>query len=281
VVSLFFFLLFITLLVTVLVHRYPRNSVICPPRFGQTTDHQVPALGGGVLEVWKIEPEGPSKGLVILAHGWGRNRDRMINRARIYVEAGFTAIVHSARDHGQSSKIWFPTIVTFAEDQLSLLRWLKQTSSDSLWAKGVILHGHSAGSGGAALAAHTRPEVVRALVLEASFFDTKEALISLYYWFHPVFGFLFGRVIVFWMRLFSQRSWRDISPGHLAKDLQCPLLIIHGERDQRFPVGYAKRLSHAFAHVGAECWIAPGADHSDAPLDLGYEPMLLAFLARV
>ena len=78
-----------------LVHQIPRAPVKEIPDWGQITDSMIPAVDGGELEVWRIEPEGDSRGVVMLAHGWGRNRDRMVNRARIFGSMGFTTVIHS------------------------------------------------------------------------------------------------------------------------------------------------------------------------------------------
>ena len=71
------YLLF-TLFLTYLVQQIPRIPVQDPPDWGKILDTKIPSGDGGFLEVWRIEPEGRrSRGTVILAHGWGRNRDRM------------------------------------------------------------------------------------------------------------------------------------------------------------------------------------------------------------
>ena len=70
--------LLITLLLSFAVQRFPRNPVDDKPDWGHVSDTKIPAQDGGHLEVWRVEPEGPSRGTIVLAHGWGRNRDRMV-----------------------------------------------------------------------------------------------------------------------------------------------------------------------------------------------------------
>ena len=64
------FYLLLTLCLTFLVQQYPRKPVVDPPDWGEVLDTTIPALDGGSLEVWRIEPKGESRGLVVLAHGW-------------------------------------------------------------------------------------------------------------------------------------------------------------------------------------------------------------------
>jgi len=79
------YLLF-TLFLTYLVQQIPRHPVrdTPAPDWGRTLDTKIPSIDGGFLEVWRIEPDQPSRGTIIFVHGWGRNRDRMVARARIF-----------------------------------------------------------------------------------------------------------------------------------------------------------------------------------------------------
>lgn len=267
-----FYLLF-TLFLTYLVQKIPRNPVHDPPDWGKITDTRIPALGGGSLEVWRIEPDSPSKGIVLLAHGWGRNRDRMVERARIFGQWGYTAVIHSARDHGDSSPYRIMNAVKFAEDIESVLDWIGEP---------VILYGHSAGAGGAIIAAHRNPEKVKVLFLEACYADTKEALLSLYRFANKFFGVVFGPMILFWMKLFYGKRFDQTHPARLAPELKMPVMLIHGEKDTRFPLAFALTLKESFLPgQTVDIYIAQGVDHSDSSSTPGYEPAVKAFLERV
>ncbi|PIE89814.1 MAG: lysophospholipase [Acidobacteria bacterium] len=265
--------LFLALLFTFLVHRFPRNPVVDPPDWGTIVDTRIPASDGGFLEAWKITPEQGSRGTVVLAHGWGRNRDRMVNRGRVFGKMGYTVVVYSARDHGNSSKKTMMNTVCFAEDVQAVLNWAGASEKEP-----VILYGHSAGSAGAALAASRVPEKVKLLFLEGCFPDTREARLSLYRWFHPLFGYPFGPAIVFFARLYFNVSWPEVSPGHVAKRITCPVMVIHGAKDRQFPVSFAVRLRACFDHVPNRLFIAPQAGHSDSSEDPGYLPAVVKFM---
>jgi len=89
-----FLYVLITLALTYAVLQLPRNPVEDKPDWGTITETTIPAKEGGVLEVWRVTPEGQSRGTVVLAHGWGRNRGRMVSRGRIFGRLGFTTIMH-------------------------------------------------------------------------------------------------------------------------------------------------------------------------------------------
>ncbi len=260
----------LSILFTYLVHAKPRRPVSERPDWGIVTDITIPAVDGGFLEVWRIEPEGPSKGIVVLAHGWSRNRDRMVNRARMFGAWGYTTVIHSARDHGGSSRCRMMNAVRFGEDIEAVIRWVDEP---------VLLYGHSAGSAGAVVAAARLPHRIRLLFLEGSYAETKPALLSLYCSFNRLFGKLFGPAIVFWMeKVLYGKELEATSPVALARKLDVPVLLIHGELDPTFPVSYAETLARSFPQGRAQLWVAHGAGHSDASSRPGYQETIKGFL---
>ena len=263
--------LILSLFLTYLVQQIPRHSVHDPPDWGNILDSKIPAADGGILEVWRIAPERPSRGTVVFAHGWSRNRDRMVARARYFGCWGFTTVIHSARDHGQSSPCRFMNAMRFCEDIEAVLTWVDAP---------VILYGHSAGAAGAIIAAERNPDKVELLFLEACYADTKEALLSLYRWSNPFFGMIFGPMILYWMNLFYRNKLAAVSPARLAPSLKMPVMMIHGEKDRRFPLQFAQKLKNSFTSNQVELYIAPSAGHSDSSKTPGYQPAVKLFLNR-
>jgi pimeloyl-ACP methyl ester carboxylesterase len=261
----------LSLVFAYLAQQYPRRPVADPPDWGTVADLRIPAPGGGSLELWRVVPEGPVRGTVVLAHGWGRNRDRMVPRARHFGRLGFTTVMHSARDHGGSSPRRFMNAVKMAADIEAVLAWVGEP---------VLLYGHSAGAAAAIVAAHRHPGSVRLLFLEACYAETEEALLSLYRWFNPIFGRVFGPAIVFWMNLAYGFTLAAVSPARLAPGIRVPVLILHGERDRRFPLSFAEKLHRSFAPGRCELFVAPGAGHSEASLCPRFPAVLKDFIDR-
>jgi pimeloyl-ACP methyl ester carboxylesterase len=144
----------------------------------------------------------------------------------------------------------------------------------------VFLYGHSAGSAGAIIAAERNPDKIKLLFLEACYADTKEALLSLYRWFNPFFGMIFGPMILCWMNLFYRNKLDAMSPARLAPSLKMPVMMIHGEKDRRFPLQFAQKLKNSFTSNRVELYVAPGAGHSDSSKTPGYQPAVKLFLDR-
>jgi pimeloyl-ACP methyl ester carboxylesterase len=268
IAALYIILVFISVYV---VHQFPRNPVSDRPDWGSVRDEIIPAQNGGFLEVWKIEPEGRSKGIVLFAHGWGRNRGRMVDRARLFGKWGFTTVIHSARDHGGSSRCKFMNAVKFAEDIESVIDWIGGP---------VLLYGHSAGSAGAIIAASRNHGRIKILFLEASYAYTKEALRSLYRWFNIFFGIFFAPAILFSMDILYKNRIDSVSPARLAPGIKIPVMLIHGEKDARFPLRFAEKLKNSFVQRRAELYVAKGADHSDSSRTPGYAEAVKDFMDR-
>ena len=256
---------------TYLLHRIPRRPVREFPKWGRVTDTRIATADNGEIEVWRIEPGGKSRGIVVLAHGWGRNRDRMVPRARIFGNLGFTTVIHSARDHGNSSPKAFMNAFRFAEDIEAVLQWINEP---------VVLYGHSIGAAGAILAAHRNRDQIKLLFLEGCYARSKGALRNLYCAYNRVFGLFFAYTVVFFMDILYGFKMDSISPVRLAPEIEADVLIIHGEKDQNFPVENACRLKDAFPSGKAEIFIAKGADHSSSSLAPGYREAIESFVER-
>jgi len=263
--------LILTLFLMYLLHQIPRRPVQDEPDWGRVKDVQIPAVDGGTLETWVVEPDIPSRGTVLLAHGWSRNRDRMTGRARIFGRLGFKTVFHSARDHGNSSPNRSMNAFRFAEDMEAVLNWLDEP---------VLLYGHSIGAAGAILAASRQPDRIRLLFLEGCYARTKEGLRSLYRSVNPVFGLVFGPMIVLWMDIYYRFQMDAVSPERLAETIHVPVLLIHGEKDRSFPLHHAWRLRDAFPEGGAELFVAKSSNHSNSSLDPRYAKAIESFVSR-
>ncbi|HKI48933.1 MAG TPA: alpha/beta hydrolase [Desulfobacteria bacterium] len=263
--------LILTLFLMYLLHQIPRRPVQDEPDWGRVKDVQIPAVDGGMLEAWVVEPDIPSKGTVLLSHGWSRNRDRMTGRARIFGKLGFRTVFHSARDHGNSTPNRSMNAFRFAEDIEAVLNWVDEP---------VLLYGHSAGAAGAILAASRQPDRIRLLFLEGCYARTKEGLRGLYRSVNPVFGLVFGPMIVLWMDIYYRFQMDAVSPEWLAKTIRVPVLLIHGEKDRSFPLHHAWRLRDAFPGSEAELFVAKGSNHSNSSLDPKYPDAIKFFVSR-
>jgi pimeloyl-ACP methyl ester carboxylesterase len=102
--------------------------------------------------------------------------------------------------------------------------------------------------------------------------------LSLYRWVNPVFGRLFGPMIVLWMRILYRGATDIYSPARIAPQISMPVMLIHGQKDRRFPLYFALKLKHCFVHRRVACYIAREAGHSGASKTRGYGPAVKSFI---
>ena len=66
----------------------------------------------------------------------------------------------------------------------------------------------------------------------------------------------------------------------LAREVDVPVMLIHGENDRRFPVAFARRLVTCFRPGQARLYVAAGAGHSNSSSAPDYPDAVRAFLDR-
>lgn len=88
--------------------------------------------------------------VIIIAHGWGSNRSRVLRYALPLYEEGFSILMYDARSHGESEYYKTPNGLQFRNDLLAAFDWLSMRQDVDMARIGVL--GHSLGGFGAVLA---------------------------------------------------------------------------------------------------------------------------------
>lgn len=207
---------------------------------------------------------------VIFIHGWGRNRGRMVSRARVYGRNGYTTILFSVRDHGNSdTELLGMSIVRFSQDLDACVNW---------WGRPVIITGHSIGAGASLLVTAKNP-LVKAVIAEASPYAFPHSLVYVYKpvlkWFTP---FFLPGITIYTLIKFKKYSKEDYSPVEAAKKISVPTFLIHGKDDNILPSKYTPLLQK---EIQAKCkvWIPNQTSHHDIEEHPDYGNQILGFLA--
>jgi alpha-beta hydrolase superfamily lysophospholipase len=136
----------------------PRPPVIDSPEArGMPWEPVAVRSPGGDLTGWFIHADvaGP-RPAVVLVHGWGSNRARMLPFAAFLRAAGFHALLFDVRGHGDSPPETVPMSgAEFGIDAAAAV----DTAAARADVSAVALLGHSMGGVGASLAAAARPSV--------------------------------------------------------------------------------------------------------------------------
>ena len=250
------------------------------PDWGITEEHWIPTVNNKQLECWVIQPDIQSSNqtevkddlpAVILLHGWGRNRGRMVARARTYGEKGYTTILFSARDHGHSDKeLLGMSIIRFTQDLKACIEW---------WGKPVILCGHSIG-GGAAMLAGVQNSHVKAIIAESPPYSFPFSLKHVY---QPALKkltpILMPGIKFVTLRVFRRFHKGEYSPNDIAPSIEVPTLIIHGKHDVIFPYEYSQKLSSRIKN--SSLWTPEDGTHFNHEFLPDYKDFVLDFLNQI
>jgi pimeloyl-ACP methyl ester carboxylesterase len=212
---------------------------------------------GKRLFAWLVRPDGDPAvpcPAVLVMHGWGSNAAMMLPVVAPLRAAGFAVLLLDARCHGRSDDEDFASMPRFAEDIAAGLAWLRRRPG--IDAGRVALIGHSVGAGAALLHAARHADVVAVVSLSA-FAHPREvmkrwiAAVRLPY---PVLGWYVLRHVEQVIGV----SFDTIAPVATAARVTCPLLVVHGRRDDTVPFSDAERIAAAAPHATL---VAVDADH--------------------
>ena len=97
----------ICFLIIFILAKLPRDPEPDIPDWGVLESHKIPTVHNKFLESWVVYPSDShrhnssftdSTPSIILLHGWGRNRGRMVSRAKFYGEKGFSLLILSEKN---------------------------------------------------------------------------------------------------------------------------------------------------------------------------------------
>jgi dipeptidyl aminopeptidase/acylaminoacyl peptidase len=105
---------------------------------------------------------------------------------------------------------------------------------------------------------------VKAIVADSPY-ATLEGLIARQFFFLP--GFTKWPLVALtklYARLLLGVRVSDAAPADVVRDLNTPLLIIHGDADSQIPIEHSQTIYANADHDKTTFWIVPGADHGFA-----------------
>ena len=219
-----------------------------------------------VLRGWLIEAERDEL-TAILVHGLNRNRtgDNALELARRLFHRGFNVLLFDIRGHGESDGERLSAGYFEKWDVLGAYDFLVQRGAPP---GKVGLLGWSLGGATALLASAEEP-AIKAVVVDSSFADVHDLIAQetaratvFPQWVVPVF--VPGMKII--SRVLYGIDVGAVVPEKAAGTLGYPILVIHGEADERVPAEQSVRI-YASAPVGSELWLSPGSEHADAVID--------------
>lgn len=250
----------------------PKRS---PADLGLAFDEvRFPTANGKMLAGWFIPAAARPAPAVAVVHGWGASAELMLPLAPILHKAGWSVLLFDARCHGRSDEDDFASMPRFAEDVAGALDWLKALPEVSA----LAALGHSVGGSAVILAASRRDDLAAAVAIAA--FAHPEALMRRFLAEHRIPY----RPLGWWVLRLVQRvighRYQDIAAVTVVRRVRCPLLLVHGDRDEVTPPADAELIHAARGTAAVELRIVPGAGHNPLAYLKRHGDALAEFLKR-
>jgi len=233
-------------------NRYLHRSLAAPrePLQGALGDHgltgktvRISTQKSRQLAGWWL-PGHSTRGSIVIAHGWGTNREVMLPLARPLQAEGWNVLLFDMRNHGESDGDDFSSMPRFAEDIEAAVDWIRAQPGHADDPVGLL--GHSVGGAAALLAASGRDDIA-AVVSLSTFAHPADMMRRWLKWkklpFFPV-----GWYVLRYVEGVIGHRFDAIAPIHTLSRIGCRVLLVHGRDDPVIPVADAERLH---AHRGA------------------------------
>jgi alpha-beta hydrolase superfamily lysophospholipase len=245
----------------------PRHPVAdSPAARGLPWEPLVIGSPGGNLPGWFIRADGPApRPAVVLVHGWGSNRARMLPFAAFLRAAGFHAVLFDVRGHGQSPPETVP--MSGAEFGIDAAAAVDAAAArPDVSAVGLL--GHSMGGVGASLAAAARPGV-GALVVASAPADPRLLVRETFRMAElPIPGVVAHPLAWLTLRLLLRPRGHRVSAAsarHAVAAYGGPLLLVQGDADELVPLrdlGLLERAAQGRSGPApARSLVVPGGRH--------------------
>lgn len=205
-----------------------------------------------------LHSEKPNGKIVLICHGISHDKRSGVRFVQYLLKAGYTLMLMDFRNHGESGG----RITTYGyhekEDLRAAVRYLRKRGlTGSL---GVL--GASMGAA-VALQAAAGFEEIDALVLDSPFasleqiaFEQTISITKL-----PRFAvYLPIQLACLWVRYVEDFPISEVSPLLSARQLKCPVFLIHGDGDRKIGAHHSRQIFET-APEPKELWISDGTDH--------------------
>lgn len=238
---------------------------IFPPKFKTKVDPSTYRLNyenvsfttsdGMRLKGWLV-PNKESDAVIIVGHGYPFDKANIL-QATHFLSEKYNLLLFDFRYFGESEGRYSTGGVKESKDILAAIEFLK---NDKNFTKiGAI--GFSMG-GAAILMSESKD--LKAIVIDSAYATGDMILERLYVFFPGVLKLPFVWLTKFYALLFFKINANEISPLNSIRELESPILLIHGEKDSQIPVENTRLLYESSDKNRTELWIVPEADHGTA-----------------
>lgn len=198
-----------------------------------------------------------TKGTVILLHGIRSQKEHFVELSNNLSQLGYNAVALDSRAHGQSEG----THCTFGvKEKIDVSRLIDYLNKEENIYENIGLWGQSLG-GAIALQSMANDPRIKFGIVESTFSDFG-TISNDYFDFHLGFSFKpLSSYLVNRAAQIADFDAADARPSKYCGELHQPILLVHGDQDQRIDIKYAKENFEKIASTQKEFITVEGAGH--------------------
>jgi len=201
--------------------------------------HRFANSTNATLEAWHV-PGKENLPLVLLFHGYAASKSSLLTNARVFHELGYGALLVDFYGSGGSSGSGTTIGVKEADDVAATVDYARRA-----WPRRkIVLYGISMGGAAVLRAIAVNGVKPNAVIIEATF-DTllntgKNRFRAIGLPRSP-----FAELLLFWGSVQNGFNFFSHDPVDYARSVNCPALVLHGEKDERVSLDEARRIAAA------------------------------------
>lgn len=211
------------------------------------------------ISAFLLEPEHPNGSAVVVCHGIRHNKNSGVRYVQYLLRDGYTLLLIDFRNHGDSDGTFTTYGYYEKHDLLAAVRYLRERVQ--IQGKiGVI--GASMGASITLMAAAECNDI-DAIVLDSPFASLKQICshgVSRITGLPELIMRLPLKLAYVWLLAFERLDVLAVEPAEKAKEIDCPMFLIHGGEDPVIPVDHSRTIYNN-ASVEKDLWIIDDVGH--------------------
>lgn len=206
--------------------------------------HRIVNSSGETLEAWHVAGSGDAP-VVLMFHGYAVSKSTMLSTAQAFHELGLSTLLVDFYGSGGSSGSGTTIGVKESDDVAATFAYAKNVWPQRM----IVLYGISMGGAAVVRAIAVNGVKPYAAIIEATF----DSLLNTGKNRFRAMGLPpspFAELLLFWGSVQQGFNFFAHNPVGYAAQVNCPTLVLHGEKDARVTVTEARRIAAGLGKKG-------------------------------
>ena len=202
---------------------------------------------------WWLPNKNPAAKTLVLLHGYPADKGDILP-ALAFLNKRYNLLLFDFRYLGQSEGRYSTAGAKETADLTAAIQYLKTRGINE-----IGVWGFSMGGAVALMTAKQAPEI-KAIISESSYASLDLMALELYR--IPILKYPLAYLTGFWAKIFLSIDIKEVSPMESVKNLNIPILLIHGTNDEVIPWRHAELLQEALRNnPKADFWFQENLVH--------------------